>query len=154
MARIPLTDAEVQKILQIPKVVNEDVVWHLTPNQSWAKCELNVENKLKTNLKLYLNWNCDEPSLFSFSLIQNNAYRIAGLDFNGSHKNQHTDDKVWKGETHKHRWTEKCRDSWAYTPENITNKDIREVFKIFCKECNIEFKGKFSLLPSRQMQLF
>ncbi len=50
MARVPLTDAEVAKILQAPKIVEENVQWHLDPNPSWAKCELAVENKLKASL--------------------------------------------------------------------------------------------------------
>jgi len=150
MARIPLTDAEVEKILQTPKLIQEDVQWYLDANQSWAKCELNVENQLKLNLRLYLNWNTEEQSMFSFSLILSNAYRIAGLDFNGSHKNRHTDNSAWRGETHKHKWTERCRDSWAYTPEDTMDGSIENVLNAFCKECHIEFKGKFTTLPSKE----
>lgn len=154
MARAPLTDLEVEQVLQAPKIINEDVQWRLDPYQCWAKCELNVENELKANLRLYMNWNLEEPSLFSSSLVLNNAFRIAGIDFNGSHRNRHADNNLWRGETHKHKWTEKCRDSWAYTPEDIFRKEIQEVFKIFCKECNIKFKGKFLSLPPKQERLF
>src|SRR5205823_2862628 len=112
-----------------------------------------VENSLKANLKLCLNWNTEEPSLFSFSLILSNAYRIRGLDFNGSHKNRHTDATRWLAETHKHKWTDLCRDSFAYTPRDITAEHIEEVFRQFCAECNIEFTGRFASAPPRQLSL-
>jgi len=151
VAQVPLTSFEINKILQTPKVVKEDVRWSIDLSQAWAKCELDVKNKLKVNLKLYLNWNTEEQSLFSFSLVLNNAYRIAGIDFNGSHRNRHTDDNFWTGKTHKHKWTEKCRDSWAYTPEEITSKRAEDVFKAFCRECNIDFQGKFLEIPPKQL---
>jgi len=154
MAQVPLTNFEVNKIIQAPKVVKEDVRWSIGMHQTWVKCELDVKNKLKANLKLYLNWNNEERSFFSFSLVLNNAYRIAGIDFNGSHKNRHTDNNLWLGKTHKHRWTEKCRGSWAYTPEDITTKKAEDVFKAFCRECNIDFQGRFFEIPPKQELLF
>ena len=154
MAQVPLANLEVNKILQAPKVVKEDIRWRTDPSQAWAKCELGVKNKLKANLKLYLNWNTEEQSLFSFSLVLNNAYRIAGIDFNGSHRNRHTDNNLWITKTHKHKWTEECRNSWAYTPEDITGKKAEDVFQTFCRECNIDFQGRFFGLPPRQELLF
>ena len=154
MARIPLTEQEAERIVQDRKRVGEDVQWRKADEgESWLKCELNVENSLRANLKLYLNWNTEEPMLFSFSLILSNAYRIRGLDFNGSHKNRHTDRKRWQSETHKHKWTDACRDSFAYTPNDITAELIEEVFRQFCVECNIEFTGGFSSAPPKQLNL-
>src|SRR2546428_6862236 len=154
MARIALTEQEVDRILQARKLIKEDVQWHKADQgESWLKCELNVENSLKVNLKLFLNWNTEESTLFSFSLILSNAYRIRGLDFNGSHKNRHTDTTRWLFQTHKHKWTDSCRDSFAYTPQDITADLIQEVFKQFCTECNIEYEGRFSAAPPRQMIL-
>jgi len=154
MAKAPLTDAEIEGLLQVPKKVQADVKWRIDSMQNWIKCELEVENEIKTNLKLNLNCNYEERSLFSFSLILNNAYRIAGLDYNGSHRNRHKDGNFWNSKTHKHRWTERCRDSWAYTPEDIISSDIKEVFVLFCKECNITHTGKFLPLPPNQKTIF
>ena len=154
MAKISLTQIEVDNILKLHKIIKDNVQWYLDPNYSWAKCELKVESKLKLDLKLYLNWNTEVLSLFSFSFILSHAYRIAGLDFKGSHKNTHMDNNSWKGESHIHIWTEKCRDTWAFTPEDINNGNIEEIFRIFCNKYNIEFKGKFYSLPPIQESLF
>lgn len=154
MARIPLTEQEAERILQDRKRITEDVQWRKADEgEFWLKCELDVENSLKANLKLHLNWNVEEPSLFSFSLILSNAYRIRGLDFNGSHMNRHSDTTRWMAETHKHKWTDLCRDSFAYTPRDITADGIQEVFRQFCAECNIQFSGRFSSAPPRQLNL-
>lgn len=153
MARAPLTNSEVDRILKAEKAVGQDVRWEIDPDKRpWAKCELIVTSELGLNLKLYLNWNVEEPSIFSYSLVLNNAYRIAGLDFNGSHRNKHMDRDVWQVRTHKHRWTEKCRNSWAYTPKDIATGDPSEVFNLFCKECNISFSGSFFSLPPVQQE--
>lgn len=65
MAKAPLTDAEIEWLLQVPKKVQADVKWRIDSMQNWAKCELEVENEIKTNLKLNLNCNYEERSLFS-----------------------------------------------------------------------------------------
>lgn len=152
MARILLTESEVDKIRNSPKDIIEDINW--VPVGSYYKCELNVRNELKVDLKLFINVNSKVPALYSFSLILNNCYRIAGLDVNESHSNKHTDRAKWKNETHKHRWTDTCRDSWAYTPPDIVISSLEDAFLAFCKECNIEFRGNFRALPPRQTGLF
>jgi len=73
---------------------------------------------------------------------------------NGSHTNKHTDTNKWKNKTHKHRWTDVCHESWAYTPTDVKTSTLKEAFNSFCKECNIDFKGEFRALPGRQMTLF
>lgn len=153
MAKIPLNEAEVAKIMQVTKTITQDIYWEKNPNESWYKSEVEVKNKLRLNLKIHLNANSKYYDLYSFTLILNNAFRIAGLDVNGSHKNKHTDSNDWKGETHKHKWTDRCRDGWAYTPEDIQGKSIEIAFISFCRECEIDFKGKFNTLPPRQTSL-
>lgn len=154
MARIPLTEAEADRIVQAMKRIRQDMQWYKAhPNESWLKCELEVENDLHVNLKLNLNWNVEIPSLFSFSLILSNAYPIRRLDLNKSHKNRHTDNALWQAETHKHKWTDRCQDSFAYTPSDISGNRIEEVFTQFCTECNIEFSGRFQPLPPKQLTL-
>jgi len=152
MARISLTEMQVNNILKSPKDITEDINW-ITLG-SWHKCELNVRNRLKVDLKLFINVNSKIPSLYSLSLILNNRYRIVGLDVNGSHTNKHTDTNKWKNKTHKHRWTDVCHESWAYTPTDVKTSTLKEAFNSFCKECNIDFKGEFRTLPGRQMTLF
>jgi len=99
MARIPLNEAEVAKIMQTSKAIVQDIHWEKNPNESWFKSEVEVKNRLRLNLKMHLNANARDYCLYSFTLILNNAFRIAGLDVNGSHKNKHTDSNNWMGET-------------------------------------------------------
>ena len=151
MAKIGLTEAEVERIVLAPKSISKDVEWHFNQNESWAKCELNVENDLKVNLKAYINVNMEETSLQSFSLILSNAYCIRRLDVNGSHRNRHSDDNLWQITSHKHKWTDACRDSYAYTPDEVVGKKVDDNFRLFCKECNIQFKGVVKPLPPKQL---
>ncbi len=154
MARIALTMHVADSIIRDSKRISETVRWSHTDEHSyWAKCEVMVENNQRLNLKMYINLNLEEQSLFSFSLILNNAFRIRGLDFNGSHGNKHTNSEKWQGETHKHIWTDQCRDSHAYTPTDITTDAIKDVFLQFCEECNIVFSGDFQPPPCRQTTL-
>lgn len=153
MTRIPLNEAEVDRIMKATKSIIQDIQWEKNPNESWFKSEVEVKNKLKLNLKMHLNVNSKDYRLYSFTLILNNAFRITGIDVNGSHKNKHTDSNNWKGETHKHKWTDRCRDGWAYTPNDIEENSIESAFISFCKECEIDYKGKFDTLPPRQISL-
>jgi len=54
---------------------------------------------------------------------------------------------------YKHKWTDRCRDGWAYTPDDIKDISIETAFISFCKECEIDFKGNFNTLPPRQISL-
>jgi hypothetical protein len=151
MARILLTEQQADDIISAPKGISGNVEWAYRPLEGYAKCQLPVNNNLRMNLKVYGNVNMEEPAIFSFSLILNNAYRIRGLDVNGSHGNKHTDNNEWRGETHKHKWSDRCREAFAYTPmETMYPNDIGQTFKVFCDECNIDFKGAVKPLPPKQ----
>lgn len=154
MAIVPVTEEEIRRILDAPKIIREDMRWNIDESRTWAKCEMKVENKLKVKLDLFLNWNTEFKSKFSIVLLLSNAYRVVGLDYNGSHINRHTDFNIWKAETHIHKWTEKCRDTWAYSPQNLETENIKEAFLDFCNTFNIEFMGIFFDLPPHQQQLF
>lgn len=154
MARILLTEQEVQRIIVANKRINGDVEWQYRPNEGYAKCQLPVVNTLAVNLKMVANVNMEEQIIYSFSLILSNAYRIRGLDVSGSHKNKHTNNSEWRGTTHKHRWSDSCRESFAYTPEeNILPQNIENAFRTFCKECNIDFEGRVKTLPPKQLSM-
>lgn len=151
MARILLTEQQADVIVSAQKSINTNVEWTYRPTEGYAKCQLIVANSLGINLKVYGNVNIEEPTIFSFSLILNNAYRIRGLDVSGSHKNKHTDSNEWRGETHKHKWSDRCREAYAYTPtETIQPQDPAQAFKTFCNECKIEFAGEVKPVPPRQ----
>lgn len=153
MARTPLTEAEASGIMQASKTVIQDIDWERKPNEGWFKSEVEVKNRLRLNLKLRLNINAKDYNLYSFTLILNNAFPIARLDAKGSHKNRHTDSNDWKGKTHKHKWTNLCRDGWAYSPSDIDERTIESSFISFCGECGINFEGQFNKIPPRQVSL-
>ncbi len=45
MARIPLNEVEVTRIMQASKSIIQDVYWEKNPNESWFKSEVEVKNK-------------------------------------------------------------------------------------------------------------
>ncbi len=106
------------------------------------------------NLKIVITLNKYEPTIYSFALIFNNAFRIRGLDVNGSHSNKHTNAEKWISKTHKHKWTNQCRDRFAYTPNDITADDVEGKLKQFCKECNILYQGSLADVPAIQETFF
>jgi hypothetical protein len=154
MARILLTEQQADSIVRAQKSINQNVEWAYSPYEGYAKCQLTVANTLGMNLKVYGNVNMEELTIFSFSLILSNAYRIRGLDVSGSHKNKHTDSNEWRGKTHKHKWSDRCREAFAYAPgETIPSDDIAQAFKAFCDECNIDFVGEVRSLPPKQLDM-
>ena len=90
---------------------------------------------------------------FSFTILYNNEARIRALDIGTDHRNPGEKKKL--GKKHKHRWTDRYKDSLAYVPRDITTgAKIKKVFYEFLKECRIAYKGKpFSLDIVHQMGL-
>lgn len=150
MARVALTEEQVAQILAASKSVTQDLEWGSKGGQFWAACKLEVENQLKVTLHIHANANLIDRSKYSFSLILSNSYRIASFDAGASHVNRHTDSGKWLGQPHKHRWTEVCRDSFAYTPSDIDEANIETAFRSFCTEIGVDFAGKFQAVPSTQ----
>ena len=148
----PLSEAQSDIIIAAEKAISGRIDWVYNPyhNQDWAKFEVTVENDLGLNLRLYGNARLLQPAKSSFSLILNGAFRVFSLDVNGSHTNKHTNKNEWKNETHKQRWTDVCRNSDAFTPEEDIPEEPNAAFEEFCKECNIAFTGRISVLPNFQ----
>ena len=146
MAIFKVTQADCAKILSLPKEIDQGVRWSMKGNE-WAEATLLIKCELPGRLELRVTVNTNLPAKFSMTVLLNQAFRIKGLDVNGSHSNKCTDEQIWVGQTHKHDWTEACPDGHAYTPNDITGDTIETVLKQFCKECNIVFKGTFSPVP-------
>ncbi len=153
MPRVPLTESEADGIIAALKSIREDLAWTYNPNEGWAKSEMRVANDLGVDLRMYANVNLKEPSFFTFALSVSRAFRIRGLCANRGHENKHTNRDAWRPGTHKHRWTDRCRDRLAYTPEEAISQDLEEAFRQFCAECNIDFQGQVRPLPDRQLGL-
>lgn len=84
----------------------------------------------------------------------NNAFRVRGLDVNGSHGNRHTNSERWVGRTHKHRWTDPCQGRFAYTPTDILSQTVDEQLREFCVESGITGSVTLDSLPPSQDELF
>jgi hypothetical protein len=153
MPRIPLTEIEADRIIAAQKSIRDDLTWTSNPNEAWWKSEIRVTNDLGVDLRVYANVNMKEPTRFSYSLSLSRNFRILGLDVNGAHVNKHTNREEWLPGTHMQRWTDQCRNRFAYTPEEEISQDIEEAFHQFCTECNIDFQGQVRPLPARQLGL-
>lgn len=154
MAGTPLTQAEANRVIDSRKRIDGDIGWDYDPsrNQTWARFEKDVVNDLGLNLRVYGNANLVVPKS-SFALVLNGAFRLVGLDVNGSHANKHTNNQEWRGQTHKVRWTDRCRDRLAFTPGEAIPDDLGCAFREFCAECRIEFVGRVKPLPELQLSL-
>ncbi|MCH8853652.1 MAG: hypothetical protein IID41_13515 [Planctomycetes bacterium] len=153
MASTPLTEQDAEELVAAVKSITQDLTWKHSQNEAWARSEMPVENDLGMDLRMFATANLKEPSLFTFSLVVSRAFRIRGLCVNRGHINKHTDRNEWRPGTHAHRWTDKCRDRFAYTPTIEISTNIPAAFDEFCQECNIEFTGQVRPLPSRQMDI-
>jgi hypothetical protein len=153
MPLILLTELEVDRIITAPKSIRGNLVWTYNQREGWAKSELRIANDLAVDLRVYANVNMKEPSLFTFALSVSRAFRIRGLCVNRGHENKHTNREAWRPGTHMHRWTDRCRDRFAYTPKEEISEDLEEAFREFCTECNIDFQGQVQPLPAWQLRL-
>jgi hypothetical protein len=153
MARIALTEALAQEILQAQKIVDEDMIWQTDLETNYFKATAVARVGLRIPLKVHMNANKSDPTKISVTLVVSGAYPIFRLDVNGSHQNRHTDAGRWHRQTHKHRWTDNCRDAFAYTPIEVIPNDPEGVFREFCAEANIEFRGHVGNFPAAQLEL-
>lgn len=153
MARVALTNEQVARILEAQKALREDLRWNPKGGDRWVASKLDVENQMKVTLHIHANANLVDRSKYSFSLILSSSYRIASFDAGSSHVNRHTDSSRWLGQAHKHRWTELCRDSFAYTPTDIDQITLESAFRSFCKEIGVDFQGNVEALPAIQQAI-
>ncbi len=127
--------------------------WSVGSNRAWARLEIPLK-PAEAELRLVLTVNLEEPSKRSFSLLYRGEYRIRALDVDGSHQNKHTDRARWVGQTHKHRWTDRCRDRYAYTPIDILASDVEDQLAEFCAECGVSYGASIDAVPAGQGELF
>lgn len=145
MAEAPITEREIDQILSETMEILDDVIWQRKQNNVWLESTLKVRHlQRQIKLELRLSVNDLDRDKCSFSLILWGSHRIRGLDVAGSHKNNHIDNNRWNQELHKHKWTDACRGSWAYTPQNFPIQTMEESFREFCIECGITFNGNWS----------
>ena len=149
MAIFKITQVDCERILALPKEISQNVRWSIKGNNSWAEATLSVKCEWSGHIELRITVNTALPWKYSMNILLNQAYRVKGLDVNGSHSNKCTDGQIWLCQTHKHDWSEVCPDGHAYTPTDITGDTIETVLNQFCQECNINFRGSFQPVPMK-----
>lgn len=89
----------------------------------------------------------------TFAIIHARCRRVYALDMGKDHPNP---DGISVGEKHKHKWTDRFKDRWAYSPDDITQPATSptEVWVQFCAEAGIVHKGIMSEPNLRQSLLF
>jgi len=90
-------------------------------------------------LRLYGRFN---PRTGNYTFIFfHGRLNLRRLDVGKRHHNPECDNV---GSVHKHKWTDRFRDKWAYEPSDIQDSaSIRENLLKFLAQCNITLDGHF-----------
>lgn len=156
-----VNEAAIEHLLAADLVVRATVQWGpRDATDRHVRLALPVANSLGEPLRLHMHVPVRIPWKYSLALIWRNS-PIRRLDVRGSHVNQcDGSGERWTRQTHKHRWRDAYRDSWAYSPNDIPDtsgldvdsNEYRQVFEAFCRECGVrvetnwedpDFKGPF-----------
>lgn len=150
----PISEELANSIINMPKRIEERMKWKEKPHGSGIfTFEVQIENTEAHNLVLYCTYNT-KLNRFSFTVSYNKINRIRGLDIGKEHINP-PPKRERIGKKHKHRWTDKHQDRWAYEPDDITTgAPIKQVFQEFLRECNITCQQQLPALPPKQTELF
>jgi hypothetical protein len=131
--------------------------WRQDSDKSWFKAivPVKVEGWEKPPvLRIVVSVSPEDQTRISFALLWQNRIRVRGLCMGGSHRNPHTDTARWVHQTHKHRWTDKCHDRFAYTPTDISASDPQGLLGQFCAECGIRCTATLEAIPPAQGGLY
>jgi hypothetical protein len=152
MATSVLREVDVDKIVDLPKTITRSVIWTDKQHHGsfWA-CTLDVsvnqnDCPFPSIIRAYLNVNKEISEYFTYSMVLNNI-NIGRICVNGSHGNRHTDKRVFKFETHIHKWTDLCNITFAQALDDLLTENREEVFSYFCSRYNITFSGQWNDIP-------
>src|SRR5699024_10337337 len=137
------------------KEINEDIKWKRKPQNGLIyefTVPLDLINGEQQRLLLIVNRNT-KIRKFSFTIVWN-GHRIKSLDIGKDHKNPPFNKENRVGKKHKHTWTDKWRDVWAYKPDDITDgADFTQILNEFFIECNIKCNVNIPKVPPAQEEL-
>jgi len=134
-----LMESEADHILALPKQILEDIRWKEEEGQWYM--EVPVEAPEDWPLRLYGRFNprTGHCTFILFCGRQN----LRRLDAGKRHHNPECDNTT---PFHKHKWTDRFRDKWAYDVSPVSS--ISDAFHLFVEECNIQLHGSFKAPPS------
>ncbi len=142
MSRGILQEAEAEHIVRLPKRVKGPNNWQQRDDGNWYM-EMPVEAPEQWPLRLYGRFN-PRTGCYTFILFCG-TLNVRRLDVGKRHHNPDCNDV---GPVHKHTWTDRSGDKWAYEPSDISSANsIRETFFAFLAECHIAFEGQFREPP-------
>jgi hypothetical protein len=127
------------------------VRWRGDPHHLRAQVAVDAPDMYGAGLVLDLSLAYARPWKYTYQL-RSGGVILRRLDVRSSHVNHCGPPGRWRGETHKHRWTDRYRDAIAYTPTDIPaapgttvgEGEYRAVFEAFCAECNIALEQGYS----------
>lgn len=149
-----LTNTEFQALIDdASKRIEGNIRW-LEDEDHYPSVEFRVRVDSSAGYPLFArgSFNTLNKAL-SYTIVHSQAGRIYALDIGRDHRNP-TGEFV--GEKHKHRWTERFRDKFAYVPQDITapSSDPVTVWAQFCAEAKITHAGILHPPPSIQKVIF
>lgn len=144
-----LLEADVEGIVSENKFITEPILWVKTGNEEY-RVVVPVESRIVTTLHIFGRRSRGTSCL----ILQDGTKRAQILrkwDNEPSHRNP--GEKVPLGKPHKHTYTDRYGNDWAYIPPiEIDPKDINKALLGFLEECNIEVTGHVGACPPLVVQ--
>ncbi|MBM3298968.1 MAG: hypothetical protein FJY85_03340 [Deltaproteobacteria bacterium] len=138
MPDIRVDEAEADRILDLPKRIRENNQWKQGDDRNWFM-EVPVEASEQMSLRLYGRYN-PRTGNYTFILFHGRT-NLRRLDVGKIHHNPECDNV---GAVHKHRWTDRYHDKWAYVPSDVDSSALLDgVFRAFLSECRTELEARF-----------
>ncbi|MGJ9414233.1 DUF6978 family protein [Aeromicrobium sp. CF4.19] len=151
-----LKNSEAEALLASEKRIESPITW-APDGTRYVRTTVTVTTTLGENLKMTGRISLKEPGRSGWTLTWGrkesgeHPESIRRLDLRDSHPNP--DGERWNGQTHKHRWSEKDNNAWAYTPDDIpheqpgspvTRDNYREIFEAFAVECGVSLSDGYA----------
>jgi len=144
-----LSEVEAERIISLPKRIVGQNHWQQRDDGNWY-IEMPVEAEEQLPLRLYGRFN-PRTGNYTFILFCGRL-NLRRLDVGKRHHNPECDNV---GTPHKHIWTDRFRDKWAYEPSELNDTEsIGDVFLKFLAECNIILEGRFVEPPRAYQRRF
>jgi len=130
-----VSKAEIDGIYDMDKVIEEDWEWKRRgPNLEGEATVYCLNEDVNLTLKAW------KRRSYGFCLLYKSSKVVRRWDMSTPHTNP--DGEVIT-DPHKHYWTEKHEDAYAYSVDDVATDDVHQAFLDFLDECNIELRGTY-----------
>lgn len=143
-----IDEAGAERILALPKWIEEDLLWATDGENTITTASVFAEEQIP--LTWYTRYN-PRTGIYTSILFWHRTC-LRRLDVGKLHRNPPPIRDV-VGRIHKHRWTDAARDKLAYEPPEMSLSDsVAETLKKFLVECNIELRSELRNPPSTHIR--